>query len=119
MMRPVPLSVVEWFFWLGVLRRPRLLAAFVPECPEADEVTASLLMVEKREGHLKWAHLQCPKCGDHIQLPLAGRERWSVKLDVLRRPTLAPSIWEKQTCGAHFFVRKGKVVWCGRSDGED
>jgi hypothetical protein len=61
---------------------------------------------------LKWTHLLCPKCGDHIELPLAGRERWSVKTDFLRRPTLAPSVWEKATCGAHFFVRKGKVLWC-------
>src|SRR2546428_2471693 len=64
-MRPIPLRVVEWFFRLGVLRRPRFLAAFVPERPDADEVAASLLMLEKPDGHLKWAHLQCPKCGPH------------------------------------------------------
>jgi hypothetical protein len=110
-MLPIPLGVVERFFRLGIFQRPRLLAVFVAECPDADEMTSSLLMVEKRDGHLKWAHLQCPRCGDHIQLPLAGRERWSIAIDFLRRPTLAPSVWENKACGAHFFVRKGDTRW--------
>ena len=48
----------------------------------------------------------------HIQLPLAGKQRWSVNVDYLRRPTIAPSIWETDSCGAHFFVRKGELLWC-------
>jgi hypothetical protein len=45
-------------------------------------------------------------------LPLAGKEKWTVKVDLLRRPTLHPSIWERRTCGAHFFVRRGRRLWC-------
>jgi Family of unknown function (DUF6527) len=71
-----------------------------------------ILVLEIRNGHRKWAHLACPKCGDHIQLPMAGGERWFVKVDILRRPTLSPSIWERQTCGAHFFINRGRLLWC-------
>jgi Family of unknown function (DUF6527) len=116
-MRPIPLCVVERFFRLGILQRPRLLTVFVAERPDAGEMTSSLLMVEKRGGHLKWAHFQCPKCGDHIQLPLSGEERWSITIDFLRRPTLAPSVWERRACGAHFFVRKGETLWFSQREG--
>ena len=111
-MRPFPLALVENLFRLPFMRRPALLAETLSECPSAEELGPHLVLLEIRGGHCKWAHLACPKCGDHIQLPLAGKERWSVKVDLLRRPTLAPSIWETEGCGAHFFVRDGELVWC-------
>jgi hypothetical protein len=108
----LPLSLVQYLFRLPFLHRPRFVAKAAPESPVSEELHTNEMIVEIRDGHLKWAHLLCPKCGDHIELPLAGGERWSIKVDLLRRPTLAPSIWEKATCGAHFFVRKGEVFWC-------
>jgi Family of unknown function (DUF6527) len=111
-MRALPLSVIECIYKLPFISRPRFLADAVPECPSREELRAGMVFIEIRSGYLKWVHLLCPTCGDHIQLPLAGRERWSIKLDFLRRPTLAPSIWEKASCGAHFLVRKGKLLWC-------
>lgn len=108
----LPLSLAEYLFRLRFLHRPRFLAKEAPESPGLEDLPPNLMIVEIRDGHLKWAHLLCPKCGDHIELPLVGRERWSIKVDLLRRPTLAPSIWEKATCGAHFFLRKGEVLWC-------
>jgi hypothetical protein len=111
-MRAIPLSLVECIFRLPFISRPHFLASVVSECPSREEMRPGMVFIEMRSGYLKWTHLLCPKCGDHIQLPFAGSERWSVKTDFLRRPTLAPSVWEKATCGAHFFVRKGKVLWC-------
>jgi hypothetical protein len=108
----LPLSVAEYLFRLPILRRPQYLAKAAPESPTLEELQPNVMIIEVRDGHLKWAHLLCPKCGDHIELSLVGKERWSVKVDLLRRPTLAPSVWEKASCGAHFFVRKGVVVWC-------
>ena len=111
-MRPLPLSISEFIYRLPFLTRPRFLAVTVPECPSRDDLRVDMLFIEVRSGYSKWAHLLCPKCGDHVQLPLAGSERWSAKMDILRRPTLAPSIWEKATCGAHFFVKRGRLLWC-------
>ena len=111
-MRSLPLHLIELVFRLPFLSRPAFLVDLVSECPSREELHSGMVLVEMRGGYLKWAHLQCPKCGDHIQLPLAGNDRWSIKVDLLRRPTLAPSIWEQTTCGAHFFVTKGKLAWC-------
>jgi len=94
------------------MRPPQYLAHDVTESPTQDELRPNALFVEVRGGFLKWVHLPCPKCGEHIQLPMAGKERWSIKVDILRRPTLTPSIWQTNSCGAHFFVRKGSIVWC-------
>jgi hypothetical protein len=111
-MRSLPLRLIELVFRLPFLSRPAFLADSASERPSREQLHSGMVLVEMRDGYSKWAHLQCPKCGDHIQLPLAGNDRWSIKVDLLRRPTLAPSIWEQTTCGAHFFVTKGKLVWC-------
>lgn len=111
-MRRLPIALIEQIFRLPFMRRPRFLAQAAPESPSLEELRPNLMILEIRGGYLKWAHLSCPKCGDHIQLPLVGKTRWSVKVDLLRRPTLAPSIWERESCGAHFFVKKGDLRWC-------
>jgi hypothetical protein len=108
----LPLPFIEWLYRLPLMRRPDFLAATVPEGPSSAELQPGVVLIEKREGYLKWAHFSCPKCGDHIQLPLAGGERWSVKVDLMCRPSFAPSVWERTTCGAHFFIRKGRLLWC-------
>src|SRR5579862_9776121 len=112
-MRCLPLVIVERMFRFPLTKRPRFLAQEARERPSSNELKTGILILEVRAGHMKWAHLLCPRCGDHIQLPLAGRKRWTIKVDALRRPTLAPSIWEKKACGAHFFIKKGDLLWCG------
>lgn len=32
-------------------------------------------------------------------------------IDSLNQPTVAPLSWDTQSCGAHFFVHKGKLLW--------
>lgn len=108
----LPIFLAERILSLPFMRRPQYLARDVPESPTQEELRPNLLFVEMRGGFVKWAHLSCPKCGDHIQLPMAGAQRWALRVDILRRPTLAPSIWETESCGAHFFVRKGDIMWC-------
>ncbi|WP_084567619.1 DUF6527 family protein [Mesorhizobium sp. M0496] len=110
----LPLSWVEWLGAHRVLRRPYFLACEVPEAPAT--LAPRVLYHEVRDGYPKWAHLTCPHCGEHIQLQTAqARQRWTLSVDWLNRPTVSPSIWETQGCGAHFFVRRGKLVW---ADGE-
>jgi hypothetical protein len=110
-MRRLPLALAEWVFKLPWMRRPHWLATVADGRPSDEVLCAGLVILEIREGHLKWAHVLCPKCGDHIELPMAGGEKWTVKVDWLRRPTFSPSIWERTTCGAHFFIRGGKPRW--------
>jgi ribosomal protein S27AE len=108
----IPQWVAEALWRLRWMRRPEFLAQSVTETPYPEELRPGVLFYEVRDGHLKWLHLRCPKCRDHIQLPAIGKRRWSLGFDCLRRPTVSPSIWETEACGAHFFIRKGRVVWC-------
>jgi|ERR1039457_93673 ribosomal protein S27AE len=113
----LPISFAERILNFPFMHRPQYLAIVVSESPSEDELRPNLLLYEMRDGYLKWSHLICPKCGEHIQLPMAGKERWSLKIDFLRRPTLAPSIWETQSCGAHFFIQQGDILWCHENIG--
>jgi hypothetical protein len=109
----LPLSWIEWAARHGIWQRPHFLCVEVAEEPLDEEMTPSFVYSEVRGGFPKWAHLVCPRCGDHIQLQTAqARSSWSLARDWLHRPTISPSVWEKNSCGAHFFVRKGRVVWC-------
>jgi hypothetical protein len=105
-----PLSWLNWIIQRGWLKRPEYFAIEVSAAP--DRLDPGVLYHEVRSGHPKWAHLACPKCGEHIQLQTAkAKTRWRVHLDWLNRPTVVPSIWETQSCGAHFFITRGKIRW--------
>ncbi|WP_394367166.1 DUF6527 family protein [Pontibacter fetidus] len=57
----------------------------------------------------------CPcGCKAIIQLNLLkeARPRWSYKVSKKGDITVQPSIWRKQGCQSHFFIRRGKIVWC-------
>lgn len=107
----LPLVLAEGIFRLPWMHRPRWLATVADARPSDDLLRRDLVILEVRDGHLKWAHLVCPKCGDHIELPMAGRDKWIVTVDWLGRPTFVPSVWERATCGAHFVVRGGQLHW--------
>jgi len=56
----------------------------------------------------------CPcGCGDAIELLLLPSiaPHWTLVLDQLKRPTLAPSIWRTTGCRSHFWVRSGRIIW--------
>jgi hypothetical protein len=72
-------------------------------------VTAALIGNDVIFDNSRRACVAVWKCGDHIELPLATRNRWSIKVDLLGRPSLAPSIWEKASCAGNFFLQKGEV----------
>lgn len=72
-------------------------------------------LVLTREGGEVWSvMMRCPcGCGQPVELPLIRevRPRWSLQVDKDGHPTLVPSIWRREGCRAHYFVRRGKVVW--------
>ena len=108
----LPLPAIEWIYRVGPWTRPQFLVVDVAEAPDDCELIEGLVLREVRGGYVKWAHLRCPRCDEHIQISLAGKERWMVRMDMLRRPTISPSIWQTGSCGAHFFVRRGEIEWC-------
>src|SRR6266478_3503280 len=91
----LPSWATELIYQMGLAHRPALLVVRVDEAPLEAELMRGAIYVEVRRGHLKWVHFRCPLCSERVQLAMAGKERWLLNVDWLRRPTLSPSVWEQ------------------------
>ncbi len=73
-------------------------------------------IVLAREGNEDWAAgFKCPcGCGKKLEVLLIKevKPNWSLKIDEYNRPTLHPSVWLKTGCKSHFWMKKGKIIWC-------
>lgn len=69
-----------------------------------------------RDGKVdKWACFDCPGgCGERISLSLnpSRHPAWRLRQDWIGRPTLEPSVHQRNACACHFWVRAGRIVWC-------
>lgn len=110
-MSKLPLSWAKGILQVVGRPKPDLLVKYAEDAPEARELTSGVLICETRSGYPKWAHFLCPRCGEHIQLSIAGAGEWRLTVDWLRRPTIRPSVWQTGSCGAHFFVNAGLIRW--------
>ena len=67
------------------------------------------------EAGYEWATaLVCPcGCGDVIHLNLLSRARpcWTFS-EKDGKVGLEPSVWRRQGCRSHFFLRRGEIEWC-------
>ncbi len=62
----------------------------------------------------KWLLLKCPcGCGQQIALNLmqSHSPRWRVDMRPHASFSVHPSV-DSRTCGAHFWLRDGRVIWC-------
>jgi hypothetical protein len=92
----------------------RLRFAHVDEFP--DTLKPSIVYVSGEGQHLWAAAMKCPcGCGDVIELNLLKKVRpcWSVEEHPDGSVSLTPSVWRRKGCGSHFFVRHGRIDWCG------
>lgn len=99
----------------GFIRRPDLAARYVPDHPDRDTLAPGELYVVGNSQFQKWALMRCPcGCGESIMLSLSRKQRpsWSVEIDWLGRPTLAPSIRQTSGCYSHFWLKGGHLSWC-------
>ena len=73
-------------------------------------------LVLAREGDEDWAvGFSCPcGCRKRLELLLIAEAlpNWKLTIDSSDKPTLHPSIWLKSGCRSHFWLRRGKVIWC-------
>jgi hypothetical protein len=69
-----------------------------------------------REGQENWVvGLRCPcGCGQRLEMMLLEgvKPRWDVITDQKGHVSLHPSVWLRQGCRSHFWVRSGKIIWC-------
>ena len=85
---------------------------------EGDTLPATLpalrVVVLREDGEMWSAALRCPcGCRQRVELALIpeATPRWTLTQDQGRYPTLHPSVWLRDGCRSHFFVRSGKVIW--------
>lgn len=84
----------------------------VPELP--DELKPQNLYLIGENGFLWIAALVCPcGCQSVIQLNLLpdAKPCWRVEEHDDGTVSLAPSVWSRQGCGSHYFVRRGLIKW--------
>jgi hypothetical protein len=108
----------QWFDRLAARfgRAPRLTVVRTEEMPERPSPRHLYVVGERGEDW--YAALSCPcRCGAVIDLNLVppGRPCWKLMVHSDGTPTLTPSVWRQVDCGAHFFVRQGRVVWAPSS----
>lgn len=73
------------------------------------------LVLTRDDGDDWSVGMRCPcGCGDSVELTILEevRPRWDVTVDSAGRPTLHPSVWRKNGCRSHFWVRRGRIYWC-------
>lgn len=82
--------------------------------PEA--FSPHILYVVTEDGEPWHVAMLCP-CGCHaaIELNLIPDERpcWRLTRHWRGLPSIHPSIWRKRGCRAHFWIRRGRVLWSG------
>lgn len=99
------------FGWLRFDLLTRIQATY----PDPKSIAIGELIVVEDAGIQKWACLKCPGgCGKAISLSLnpSRRPRWGVQWDFWRRPSVDPSVHQKNDCGCHFWVCGGRIDWC-------
>lgn len=104
--------------WLRLVPCPSFTVQFVEDHPDTPGMSDRHIYVVGAKGYSKWAYFRCPADRDEIvQLSLQPqrRPRWTVTVDFLGRPTIAPSVRQLDGSYAHFWIKKGAVIWCADS----
>jgi hypothetical protein len=65
-----------------------------------------------------WAVVFVCPCGCQqlvwLNLMEGHRPRWRIHISHRGVPTITPSVNRQVGCKSHFFLRSGRVIWCGR-----
>lgn len=72
------------------------------------------LILARDDGEDWSVGFHCPcGCRRRIELLLVAeaRPRWDLTEDKKGRPTLSPSVWLKDGCRSHFWLRGGRIEW--------
>jgi hypothetical protein len=73
-------------------------------------------LVVAQEDNEDWSvGLRCPcGCGQRLEMLLLKdvKPRWDIWVNPRGHVSLHPSIWVREGCKSHFWVRAGKIVWC-------
>lgn len=94
--------------------KPDFEVRFVEEMPDPTTIHTGIITVVGGVDWTKWILFKCPcGCGEVLTLSLmkSFKPRWRLKLDKKNRITISPSVWKKDGCRSHFYIRKSKLKW--------
>lgn len=73
-------------------------------------------LVMARDDGDDWSvGMRCPcGCGQRLEMMVLKevKPRWDVSMDSHGYVSLHPSVWLREGCRSHFWIRSGKIVWC-------
>ena len=109
------ISIWRWIVrWLRPVPAPIAL-----QYVEGDDLPGRFsertLVVARDHGELWVAGMICPcGCGRRVELMLLRgvKPRWDLIVGGDGLPTLHPSVWVKDGCRSHFWLRRGQIQWC-------
>lgn len=88
---------------------------YMQQRPAADAIPDRTVIIIGNQQKSKWALLKCP-CGCQEVLNLSLMKtvspNWQTIISKDQRITMEPSLWKSAGCRSHFFIRKGKLIWC-------
>lgn len=73
------------------------------------------IVVTMEDEEVWCAGFKCPcGCCRIIELPIIqeAKPRWDLKINSKNQISLHPSVFLKNGCKSHFWVKNGKVIWC-------
>lgn len=105
----------RWIAWLQscFFFRCRWRAVYVDDVP--DNLQRHKVYLVREDDTVWQVVMACPcGCRETIQLCCLPNTRpsWSYRNERNGAVTLNPSVWRKTGCRSHFFLRKGRIVWC-------
>ena len=80
-----------------------------------EEITGNTIYIIGTYRQPQYAVFQCPcGCGRIVELNLnkESSPSWTLKWHVLGTISFSPSIWRKDGCRSHFFLKKSSIHWC-------
>ncbi len=90
----------------------------VTQHPEDADIENGVIYVLMSGRWAKWAYFRCP-CPQHdiVRLNLSQNKgpRWFISKPIFGATSIEPSIRQNDGCRSHFWIRNGRVVWCGDS----
>ena len=108
------LRIARWLWSWHPFRKSRWIGVIVDDLPESLRIYRVYLIHE--DGHLWQVAMLCPcGCSGVIQLCVLPESSpcWAVTMHADGTVSLSPSVWRTTGCQCHFFLRGGRIDWCG------
>lgn len=93
-----------------VMKTLEFKPAFMDSLPTNNKMEPGVLYISEKYGCTK--HFCACGCGVLTICPIGGPDRWTLTKHSDSVISLYASIYNRQMCGAHYFITENKVVWC-------